>query len=134
MIDSSVFIGLERRGLPLRHLSVIGPDVPAFVASVTAFELLIGVDRAKPEERKAARSRIVETILEEIQLVSFDLVSARVYANVWVDLAAKGTPIGTADLLIASTALAHGHDVMTDNLREFRHVQGLTVIAPQWPT
>lgn len=37
--------------------------------------------------------------------------------------------IGAADLMIAATALANGHAVMTNNVREFERVPGLEVLA-----
>ena len=43
---------------------------------------------------------------------------------------ARGTAIGLHDLMIAATALAQTHTVITHNLREFRRVEGLKV--EQW--
>ena len=40
----------------------------------------------------------------------------------------KGQPIGGNDLLIAAHALALGYTVVTDNEREFRRIDGLTVV------
>ncbi|MFM8910174.1 MAG: type II toxin-antitoxin system VapC family toxin [Gemmatimonadota bacterium] len=44
-------------------------------------------------------------------------------------LGTVGQPIGERDLIIAATALAHGCDVATGNLREFTRVPGLRVEA-----
>ena len=52
------------------------------------------------------------------------------------DLAAAGTPIGPYDLLIAATALEHGATLVTNNVREFARVPGLSVedwLAPDQP-
>lgn len=51
------------------------------------------------------------------------------YGEVYRSLAAKGQLIGTNDLWIAATALAHGHGVVTNNHDEFRRVDGLLVEA-----
>ena len=53
---------------------------------------------------------------------------ARVHADVWVQLAAKGQRIGAHDLWIAATALVHGMGVATGNVDEFRRVPGLRLI------
>jgi tRNA(fMet)-specific endonuclease VapC len=46
-----------------------------------------------------------------------------------VALSRAGTPIGERDLVIASTALAHGLTVATGNIGEFARVPGLRVEA-----
>lgn len=127
LIDSGVFIGLERRGLAVSDLAAIGADQPAAFASITASELLRGVLRASPSRRRTARAAFVESIFATIKPVAFDLLAARVHARVWSHLAAAGTPIGANDLLIAATALAHGYAVLTDNAGEFGRVPGLVV-------
>jgi len=40
----------------------------------------------------------------------------------------------SCDLLIAATALAHGYDVLTENVREFGRVPLLGVRRPTWPS
>jgi len=54
---------------------------------------------------------------------------ARVHAEVWAALAARGNVIGSHDLWIAATALAHGFGVATGNKRDFGRVPGLRVLA-----
>ena len=53
---------------------------------------------------------------------------ARVHAEIWAQLAARGELIGAHDLWIAATALAHGMGVVTGNDTEFARVPGLRVI------
>ena len=45
---------------------------------------------------------------------------------------AEGQIIGHNDLIIASTALANDYDLLTDNVREFQRVPGLTMRQPVW--
>ncbi len=133
LIDSNVFIGLERRGLGIDQLPLIGPDEPAALASITASELIVGVLRAAPSPRTTARAAFVDAICQRLPVLPFDLAAARVHARIWSELATAGTPIGPADLLIAATALTHAYAIITDNAREFRRVPGLRVIQPTWP-
>ena len=51
------------------------------------------------------------------------------YGEIYRALAATGQLIGTNDMWIAATALAHGYGVVTDNEAEFRRVPGLVVEA-----
>ena len=132
LIDTTVFITLERRGLALGALAGAIPDEPLALASITAAELLAGVYRADSPGRRARRAAFVEAILEAIPTVPFDLRAARVYASLWAELAAAGRPIGAHDLLVAATALAHGYAVVTENPRHFHVVPGLSVRTPRW--
>lgn len=54
---------------------------------------------------------------------------ARVHAEVWARLAARGIAIGAHDLWIAATALAHGLGLVTGNAAELGRVPGLRVLA-----
>lgn len=133
LIDSSIFIALERRRLPVNTLgSVAGRDEPVALAAITASELLVGAYRADSPERRLLRLAFVEAVLEVVPIVPFDMRVARTHAQIWSQLAGTGQAIGAHDLLIASTALAYNYSVMTDNIREFRRVPGLEVRQPTW--
>ena len=95
----------------------------------TASELLHGVYRAKTDEQRLARTADVENILSNVILIPFDLAVARVHAHLDASLRAMGNKVGANDLAIAATALTHGHDVMTKDLRSFPRVPGLSVLA-----
>ena len=125
LIDASVVISLERRGFASSDVNVVAPGESLAIATMTVAELLVGVHRAETPARRLQRETYVEGVLSLLPLVPFDLAAARTHARVWADLAARGTPIGPNDLVIAATALAHGYEVLTDNLREFARVPGL---------
>lgn len=132
LIDTSVVIAVERRGLPPEDaIAVVGTE-DAAMASITASELLIGVHRADSPARRLRREAFVEAILAALPVIAFDLRIARVYAQLSAQLAAAGQPIGAHDLLIAATALADGSAVLTLNMRDFRRVPGLVVRQPDW--
>jgi predicted nucleic acid-binding protein len=132
LIDSSVFITLERGQRSLNALASIAPDDSIALASITASELLIGVHRADTADRRVRREAYVEAILTRVPILPFDLHVARVHAQISAELMSIGHPIGAHDLLIAATAVAHGYRVLTDNLRHFERVPGLTVLQPEW--
>lgn len=54
---------------------------------------------------------------------------ARVHADIWSDLSARGEPIGAHDLWIAATAIAHGLGVATRNRTRFNRIAGLRVVG-----
>lgn len=132
LIDSSVFIDLERRGQQLSALEATIPEEAVALAAITGSELLAGVFRAVPSPRRRRREAFVETVLEAFPVLPFGLAVARVHAQLVADLPAVGQLIGPNDLLIAATALAHGHELLTLHVREFARVPGLTVSRPDW--
>jgi len=132
LIDTSVFITLERTGRTLSALIRPIPGEPLALSSITASELLVGVHRANTEPRRRTREAFVETIFTTVPLVQFDLSAARVHARLSAQLAAVGQPFGAHDLLIGATALTHGYGVLTENVRDFARVPGLVVRQPTW--
>lgn len=132
LIDSSIFIALERRGERFGALVEVAPDEPVGLASITASELLAGVHRADSLERRLRREAFVEAILEVVPVLPFDLRVARTYAELWAHLAGTGQMIGAHDLLIAATAVTYDYAVLTQNLRDFQRVPTLVVRQPYW--
>ena len=132
LIDSSIIIALERRGQRLDALAAFVLEEPIALASITASELLVGAHRAGDTARRLRREAFVEAVLEVIPVISFDLQVARTHARLLAQLTMADQPNGAHDLLMAATAVAHGHSVLTDNLRDFDRVPGLQVSRPNW--
>jgi len=139
LIDTSIFIGIERRGMTPRDVALVGAaEETAALPAITASEPLIGVHRADSEDRRVRREVFVEGVLEAFQIMPFDLRVARVHARLWAGLLwagllSRGQMIGESDLLIAATALAHSCAVLTENVRDFGRVPELVVRQPRWP-
>jgi tRNA(fMet)-specific endonuclease VapC len=127
LIDTSVFIELERRGEHLDDLDALAMGLPIALASISASELLIGVHRASSAQRRRRRLEFVETVLSRVPIVPFDERAAETHARLSVELDAIGQPTGPNDLLIAATALTFGYELITHNIRHFRRVPGLPV-------
>jgi tRNA(fMet)-specific endonuclease VapC len=128
ILDTSVFIAEERGRLDMAAFLQQFPNEQPAIAAVTASELLHGVARANDDARKQKRSTYVEQILAQILILPFDLPQARVHAQLWADLSARGVTIGPHDLQIAATAQLLGWPVATLNAGEFQRVIGLKVI------
>jgi tRNA(fMet)-specific endonuclease VapC len=106
-------------------LALLSPDEgDLFISAVTVFELLHGVHRASAEKR-AAREAFVENALQTFPILAFDEPAARIFASIDAPLSAAGNRLPVEDLMIAATALAKGHDVVTRDLRSFPRVPGL---------
>lgn len=127
VIDSSVLIAAERGQLDLRSALADHRDDTFAISAVTASELLHGVHRVATAKR-ATTEAFVEGLLQQLPVLPFDLIAARVQARLWATLLSKGQAVGERDLLIAATALAHGHAVVTRDERSFPRIPGLEVM------
>jgi tRNA(fMet)-specific endonuclease VapC len=132
LIDTSVFIELERSDRPLDDILRDAWSEPIALASITAAELLVGVEAANSTARRQQRAAFVETILTHFLVFPLDIGVARVHARLRAELERSGRRVGPYDPIVAATAVTHGYDVLTLNIREFRQVPGLRVRTPAW--
>jgi predicted nucleic acid-binding protein len=128
LIDSSVLIAAERGSLDLESVLQDYAEVDFGLSAITASELLQGVHRAGTEVQRVRREAYVETLLSNFPIIAFDLICARAHARLSVKLAIQGINIGAHDLIIASTAIARGMDVVTRDERSFPQIPGIGVI------
>jgi predicted nucleic acid-binding protein len=97
-------------------------------ATICVSELLHGPHRITNSVARARAERSAEMVLTGLSIVSFDIEIARLHARLSADLAAKGTPIGAHDLIIAATALSLDYRVATRDRRSFPRIPGLDVV------
>ena len=129
ILDTSVLIEAERRAFEIDKLVENREDEVFGISVIAVAELLHGVHRADSTERRLKRSAYVEKIIEFFPVYVFDVSVARIYSEIWSDLAKKGISIGSHDLIIGSTALSLGFSVATFNKRHFEKIEGLRVEA-----
>ena len=125
MIDTCVFIHAEKHAMDFDKWQKHGGS---YIASITMSELLVGVHRANTKERKIKRSAYVESIITQIDILSFDEECARIHAQLGAYLQEKSIMIGAHDLIIAATAVCHSHSLLTFNEKEFKRIPGLEVV------
>lgn len=130
ILDTSVLIAAERQQFDLVRLFSAQGEASFFIAAITASELLHGVERAQTAAQKQNRSRFVEAVLAQLEVIDFDLPAARRHAVLWAALEQTGRMIGPHDLLIAATALEHDHTLVTLNGAEFNRVSALRILDP----
>lgn len=95
------------------------------ISSVTLAELRYGVAKSAHRERNA---RALEEFLIPLEILPFDEQAALVYGEIRAALEKAGTPVGSMDMLIAAHAVALGVPLVTNNLREFSRVPGISVL------
>lgn len=128
LIDTSVLIDAERNSDVLDQLPV---DASHAISVITVSELLHGVHRATSERVRVRRQAVVEAMLAAIAQLPITARIARLHAQMWAQLQAKGEMIGAHDLWIAATAMTHGLVLATANAREFERISALELLAIQ---
>jgi tRNA(fMet)-specific endonuclease VapC len=81
-------------------------------------------------EKAKVSTKASRALMEAIGLFAVEPLTAKIAAvggslHGW--LSNKGQTIGERDSMIAGTALAHGHIMVTDNVRKFERVPGLQI-------
>ena len=127
IFHTSVLIALERGAHGLEKIAAGREHDPFGISVVTVSELLHGVHRADTEKRRLTRGAFVEKIIQTFPLYPFDLSAARIYAQLWANLAKKGMTISAHDLMIASTAIALGFSVVTADVRDYSKIKEVSV-------
>lgn len=130
IIDTNVFIHAEKRESPI-DFTQWAHHGDAFISSITVSELLVGVHRASTPARRRRRQEFVEAIIANIPSLDVTPEVARVHAEMLARLG-PAQAIGAHDAWIGATAVRNGHAVLTDNVRDFSRLKGLTVV-PLFP-
>jgi len=70
---------------------------------------------------------VIEAFVDFFEIYEFGSKEARTAGVVRAKLASKGYTIGAYDLLIGSHALSLGATLVTNNVAEFKRIEGLRV-------
>lgn len=126
MLDTNIcsFIMRERPVSVLERLqAAVEGQHQVVVSVVTYYEMLLGTVGRNASPRHA---RLVEAFVARLSaILPWDAAAAEHATLIKQDLAAKGTPIGGNDMMIAGHALAAECVLVTNNTREFGRVEGL---------
>jgi len=124
-LDTNVLIDFLRNREPgASAVEKAVKEAECFVASVTVYELLFGVARARKKIGEDA-------LLGVMSVLPFDGDVAREAASLHASLVQANQDIGVKDVFIAATCLVHDIPVLTANVRHFSRVPGLQVITPR---
>ena len=128
LLDTDVLSNLARRRPPPTLVSKLAtvPVEQQFTSSITLGELVYGA-RLLGARGETLLAHLERTLLPGRPLLPFDAEAAYRYGALRAELERSGTPIGDADLRIASIALSRELVMVTGNVRHFGRVPGLQV-------
>ncbi len=123
LLDTNVLSLMMRGRAPALVARLVQlPRERVAMSIITAMELRFGLAKNPTTPHRVA----VETVLATIPIDGFPAAMAEIYARVRAGLERRGRPIGALDTIIAAHALARGSTLVTNNLREFGRVTGLS--------
>ena len=123
VIDSSIFIEYLRAANKANTTLQKLPDQSLlYVSSVTLYELYMGATTQ-------AKWVDVQTITEDITVLSLDQAVAEKAALIYQQLKKANQLIEFRDIFIGATALVHQLPVLTKNGKHFQRIPGLNVTA-----
>jgi len=133
VLDSCILIAEERRKGSVQSLlhqidSIFGP-VDVGVSTITVIELTHGAYRARNSGDMLRRQVFAEAAVGDLIVYPVTLEVAQLAGRIEGEQAAKGIGIPLADLIIGSTALYLGFDVLTHNIRHFQLIPGLNAVT-----
>jgi predicted nucleic acid-binding protein len=107
------------------------PDELA-ISVITIAELSVGPIVADDPEERAARQDVLTRVESEFEPLPFTTQAARAFGRAYATyLAAQRSPRRhTADLMIASIAMAYGLPLYTANPHDFTPLRSLVTVVP----
>ena len=103
------------------------PRDEQFTSAVVVGELYKGAFRSSARDRHL--ENIEERVLPAVTVLPYDTGVARVFGQIRAHLERTGQVLPDADLQIAATALYHGLQLITGNLRHFERVPELEICS-----
>ncbi|MFJ2519689.1 type II toxin-antitoxin system VapC family toxin [Cellulosimicrobium cellulans] len=124
LLDTNVLVALLRGNGSAARPRLREAEGRVAVSTVSEMELEYGIERSDdpPRNRQA-----VDELLSLVDVRPFDGLAAMHAGRVRALLAARGTPIGPYDALLAGHARSLGLVMVTNNVRELSRVPGLEV-------
>ena len=122
LLDTNVCINLLRNDRPAVTARFVQVGVAACaISEIVEAELRVG---AESSQRPDFQHALIDQLAASLAVLPV-APAIRLYARERARLQASGQLIDSFDLLIGSTALAHGLIMVTNNSRHFARIQGL---------
>ena len=94
------------------------------ISSITVSELYYGVEKSRYREKNL---KALSLFLAPLQILDYDEKASVEYGKIRAYLESKGKVIGSLDMLISAHAKSLGIKLITNNIKEFERVKGLSL-------
>lgn len=130
ILDTCIWVEIERGGLtPADVEAVIGKE-PVYLSPVTIAELEYGVQRAADDRSRMKRQAALARIRSK-PCLTIDQATGELVGQVLAKLDASGKAVRHRlhDVWIACQAVQHNMGLLTLNVKDFKDIPGLRLIA-----
>ncbi len=125
LLDTDTLSYLMRKNEQVLQKTLLYLDVyqRISISRITAFEVLNGL-KAKKAEKQLNRFRLFLEVNEVLEVTEEITEKA---SDIFAQLRDSGNHAGHNDLLIAATAIAHNRVLVTNNTKDFQHIENLVL-------
>jgi tRNA(fMet)-specific endonuclease VapC len=125
MIDTDISSYIMKRShdAVLRRLQKVSVG-DVCISVITKSELMFGIEVSPRRQQDQAA---LDVYLRHVEVLDYPNEAALHCGQIRADLKLRGTTIGANDLFIAAHARCLGLTLVTNNTREFEHVQSLHI-------
>lgn len=126
ILDTNVLIAYERGTI---DRTLLRSDELS-IAAITLAEYRVGIEMADTVERAATRSRWLDVVLAELEVLDYTRKTADHHARLLAHVRRTGQPRGAHDLVIAAHAAESGRTVLSrDAKARFEGLPGVSSIT-----
>ena len=135
ILDTSIWVDVERGNLAPADVAAFTGDEPVYVVPPVIAELEYGVHRAKTPAQRNKRASAVARVKKK-PCIAMDKDTGATFGRLAADLDAMGTPSThrVQDVWIAALAVQHNLKVLTRNEKDFEGIPGVQTITMPRPT
>ena len=94
------------------------------ISAVTLAEIIYGAEKSA---RQIENIEVVDQFAARLDVLPFGERAATHYGQIRADLERAGHPIGLHDTMIGGHARSEGLTLVSNNVREFQHIEGLRI-------
>ena len=122
-LDTDILVGLLRNDKDsIKKISDLEESEIITTTPINATELFKGAYRSK---YSAENVELILNLLNNIEILTYDLKSSKLAGQIIEKLRKEGNPIGDIDCIIAAVAKAHDEKIITRNIKHFSQISGL---------
>ena len=94
------------------------------ISAVSLAEIIYGAEKSA---RQIENIKVVEQFAARLDVLPFGERAATHYGQIRADLERAGHPIGLHDMMIGGHARSEGLTLVSNNIPEFQHIEGLRI-------
>lgn len=129
LIDTCVWVDVERGTLAPGDVMSVTGDEPVFLSPVTIAELCFGAESAPEAGVRQKRLAALQRLLHK-PILTVDAETGVIFGRLaaTIKVAGKSHRYRVQDLWLASQAIQHGFKFLTYNKRDFQDIAGLDLV------